>query len=54
MEFVIYNSVEHANHIREVISNKYLSINLCCCQIIFYKNPNHYFACYCYKGNYVQ
>ena len=54
MEFVIYNSIEDTNHIREMISNKFLSINLCCYQIIFYKNPNYYFACYCYKGNYVQ
>ena len=36
MEFVIYNSVEDTNHIREMISNKFLSINLCCYQIIFY------------------
>jgi len=54
MEFVIYNSIDDANHIREMISNKFLSINLGCYQIIFYKNPNYYFACYCYKGNYVQ
>ena len=54
MEFVIYNSVEHPTQLREIISNKYLSINLFCYQIIFYKNPNYYFACYCYKGNYVQ
>ena len=26
MEFVIYNSVEDVNHIREMISNKFLSI----------------------------
>ena len=49
MEFVIYYNVEDANH-REMISNKFLSINLCCYQIIFYKNQNYYFACYCYKG----
>jgi hypothetical protein len=54
MEFVIYNSIDDANHIREMVSNKFLSINLGCYQIIFYKNPNYYFACYCYKGNYVQ
>ena len=30
MEFVIYNSVEHTNQIREIISNNFLSINLCC------------------------
>ena len=54
MEFVIYNSLEHANNIREINSNKFLSINLCCYQIIFYNNLNYYFACYCYKGNYVE
>ena len=49
MEFFIYNTVEHENQIREMNLNKYLCIHLCCYQIIFYKNPNYYFACYCYK-----
>jgi hypothetical protein len=51
MEFVIYNNVEDKNQIRDIISNKFVSINLCCYTIIFYKNPNYYFAFYCYKGN---
>ena len=28
MEFVIYNSIDDASHIREMISNKFLTINL--------------------------
>ena len=54
MEFTVYNNLEHTNSIKEIILNKVLDINLCYYKIIFYKHPNYYFACYCYKGNYVQ
>ena len=53
MEFWIYNSVDDAIHLRDINSNTFFSINLWCYQFRFYKHPNYYFACFCYKGIYL-
>lgn len=53
MEFGIYNSVEDAILIRDIHSNTFFSINLWCYQICFYKHPIYFFACFCFKGNFL-
>ena len=52
MEFATYNLLEYEKYIRENNLIQIFALNLCCYQINFYKNPNYYFTCYCYKSNY--
>ena len=48
MEFANYTLLEHEIYVRENNLTKMFGINLCCYQMIFYKNPKYYFSCFCF------